>query len=226
MSKRLDFELFELTSMLANMIAITQSMFADAMLALREQDADLANDVIKRDKTVDRLDLEIDEHCLRILALFDPKAMQLRHVIASLRLIMDIERVADHCKVIAKQVRKHYCTPVVQSLPDLEEMIKLTSNALALAAEAFAEIDVAKAARVAQIDEEVDEVQSRVNRELVLFITANPDKAKLGVAMTNIVRRIARISDHSKNIAEAVHYVLDGTNIRHTESKNEHNTAD
>jgi phosphate transport system protein len=222
----MDFEFFELSSTLANMISITQSMFADAIIALQTQDVDLASDVVARDKEVDRLDLEIDEHCLRILALYDPKASQLRYVVAALRLIMDIERVADHCKVIAKQVKKHHCAPLVQSLPDLAEMAKMTANALTIAAEAFTEESIERAARVMDIDKEIDTIQSKVTKELLLFITANPDKGKLGIAMTNVVRRIARISDHSKNIAEAVHYVLDGTNIRHMDIKNEHNPAD
>jgi len=215
-NKRIETEFFELRTMIANMTNLTQSMFNDVIKAIIDQDADLAADVFCKDAAVDALDLQIDDRCLRILALYDPKAAELRYVVSVLRLIVDIERIGDHCKVMAKQVKKRYLAPIANKNSNFISMAEMAGDCLKLSVEAFFELDKEKAERVMDMATDVDSYQRKVMKELVEFITEDPANVKLGMSMNNIVRRIARVADHAQNIAEIAYYVIYGINIRHT----------
>ena len=104
--KKVAQEYIQLKTMLASMCQLSTSMLQDATKALMTRDSELANSVIARDDEVDALDTSIDEHCLKMLALYEPKAVDLRFVVTALRIIVDLERVGDHCTSIAKEVKK------------------------------------------------------------------------------------------------------------------------
>ncbi len=212
---RADNDYLQLRTMIANMCHTVSSMFDDASKALLEQDTDLAANVVERDKEVDKLDLQIDNYCLKLLALYGPKAAELRYIVAALRLIVDIERIGDHCKVIAKQVRKHHYAPAIQYAEDFTSLITLTKQMLQDSVSAFFEQNVDKAVSVMLLDNDIDKIQSKISKEIVVAITEDISKVRLAVSLTNIVRRLERIADHAKNIAEVVPYVVNGTIIRH-----------
>ena len=213
-----DNDYMQLRTMLANMCHIVSSMLEDVSKALMEQDADLAAKVIERDKEVDALDLQIDDYCLKLLALYGPKAAELRYVIASLRLIVDIERIGDHCKYIARQVRKYHYAAAIQYAEDFTLLVSLTKRMLHDAAEALFEQDVDKALAVMILDNDIDNTKSKILKNIILTIPEDVSKVGIVTSFMNIVRRYERLADHAKKIAESVSYVENGTIVRHQET--------
>ena len=211
----LERELGEISIKAAAMSVAAGEMYQDAIKALLNHDTELAADVIKRDSLVDMYELEIDEMCLKFLALYVPKAMELRYVVAVLRFIVEIERVADHSKAVCRQVRDYHCAALLPSLPDFEHILTLTLRMLREATDTFFERNDQKYEAIIETDKNVGQLQKSLNASLAELI--NVDSGNIGgaIILLNIVRRVERIGDHAKNIAELVPYVATGKVIRH-----------
>lgn len=190
-------------------------MYQEALRALASHDDQLATHVVERDKLVDMCELEIDEMCLKFLALYAPKAMELRYVVAVLRLIIELERVADHSKVIARQVFNYHCASLLPSLPDFECISSLTLKMLRQATDTFFETSIHQYDAIIETDKEVGRLQDQLNHSLVTLIKEDLGNIEGALALINVVRRVERIGDHAKNIAELAPYVASGQVIRH-----------
>ena len=214
---RADNDFLQLRTMIANMCHMVLSMLEDTVKAIMEQDEDLAASVTARDKEVDALDLQIDNYCLKFLALYGPKAADLRTVVASLRRIVDIERIGDHCKFISRQVRKHHYAPAIQYTEGFNSLLTFTKQILQDAITAVFEENVEKAMVVISMDATIDKIYSSISKQLITGLAEDVSKARLIFSFINIIRRFERIADHATNIAETVPYIVSGALIRHNE---------
>ena len=221
--KRAEIDYNELKSNLAKMSEVTISMINDSIKALQTKDNQLAQNVIDRDIIVDELDIKIDESCMKIIALFEPKAADLRYIITCLRIIVDLERVGDHAKRIAKLSIKLSPFETIKEYVDLPRMAEKASIMVQGALEAYFEKNEKKALEIAVLDEEIDAFQKQINRELITYVIEDVSNIKNIIRLINITRRIERIADHAKNIAELVSFMLTGKISRHTEVLRDNN---
>ncbi len=221
--KRAEIDYNELKSNLAKMSEVTISMINDSIKALQNKDNQLAQNVIDRDIIVDELDIKIDESCMKIIALFEPKAADLRYIITCLRIIVDLERVGDHAKRIAKLSIKLSPFETIKEYVDLPRMAEKASKMVQGALEAYFEKNEKKALEIAILDDEIDALQKQINRELITYVIEDVSNIKNIIRLINITRRIERIADHAKNIAELVSFMLTGKILRHTEVQRDNN---
>ena len=199
----------------ASMSVTAAGMYQEAFQALTSHDINLARDVVDRDRLVDMYELEIDEMCLKFLALYAPKAVELRYVVAVLRFIIELERVADHSKVIARQVFDAHCASLLAHLPDFEAIYNLTMQMLRESTDTFFEKNDRRFDAIIETDKEVGRLQQQLNHSLVGLIKDDSSNIDGAIALINVVRRLERIGDHAKNIAELVPYISSGKVIRH-----------
>jgi len=209
-------EYVQLKGMLAEMATMSSSMVSDSIRALVERDSELAEKVIEKDSHLDQLDVDIDEHCIRMLALFEPKAVDLRYIITATRIIIDLERVGDHCVSISRDVLK------LNNLPQLKPYIDLpimAENAIAMindSLQAFFDADTKLAYDVIKRDDGIDKLNDQVVRELLTYTMEDVKTLPVVLALMNISRRLERVADHATNIAEMVYYMVEGKIIRHS----------
>jgi len=199
----------------AAMCELVTSMCREGIQALRNNDQKLADEVVSRDAQVDEMEVELEEMCLRFLALHAPKAFELRYAVAVTRMINDLERIADHSKSIGRQVHEHYCPPILAKLPEFARLTDLVSGMLAEAVEAFFKSDALKFADLVEKDRAVGEFQRGINQKLVDMIAQEINNVSAAVALINVVRRLERIADHAKSITVLIPYMVDGTVMRH-----------
>jgi phosphate transport system protein len=197
------------------MCELVTGMCEEGIRALAANDQKLADEVVSRDARVDEMEVELEEMCLRFLALHAPKAFELRYAVAVSRMINDLERIADHSKAIARQVHEHYCTPILASLPDFSRLTDLVSGMLKEAVEAFFKSDALKYADLVEKDRAVGEYQRSLNQMLVDLVAREVSHINGAVALINVIRRLERIADHAKNITVMIPYMADGTIMRH-----------
>ncbi|MDR2422892.1 MAG: phosphate signaling complex protein PhoU [Deltaproteobacteria bacterium] len=196
------------------MSVLVANMYMDALRSLALHDEALADSVIERDHEADRLELELDEMCLRFLARFSPKASELRFTVAILRLIVELERIGDHSKVLARQVAKFHLAPMLRDLPEFQEISILPYQMLNEAIDAFLAGDAEKFPIIIRTDETVGALQKSLNESLVALIKKDASRTGPAIALVNIIRRLERIADHAKNIAEMVPYVTVGEVVK------------
>ncbi len=187
-----------------------------AIQALQERNPKLAREVILGDSDVDEAENLLDEECLKLLALHQPAARDLRRVTSAMMLVTDLERIGDLAEEIAERVIHLAAMPDSISVPTaLSTMAEKAMAMLHTSMEAFASLDVQKARAVCRADDEVDRLNEEAIRELVTAMKARPDAVETGVSLFSVVRHLERVADHATNIAEDVVYLADGTLIRH-----------
>jgi len=209
-------EYVQLKGMLAEMATLASSMVSESLRALVERDSDLARKVIEKDEHLDQLDVDIDEHCIKMLALFEPKAVDLRYIITATRIIIDIERIGDHCVSMCRDILKINDQPQLKPYIDLP---KMAENAVAMlndSLQAFFDGDTKLAFDVIKRDNGIDQLNDQVIRELLTYSMEDIKTLHVVLSLMNLSRRIERVADHATNIAEMVYYMVEGKIIRHT----------
>ncbi len=216
-SSRAD-SLVELRRRMLEMGAATEELVRDSLRALTEQDGSLAATIMPRDDVVDRMDIEIEAMCLRLLALPRPSPGDLRVISAALKVITDIERIGDHAVDIAKisqrMGREMYYKPLVD-IPRLGEM---TRQMLHDALEAFVYRDLARVERVIAGDDNVDALYARMRKELQLIMQEDPSSVLQASYLLFVAHYLERICDHCTNIAERVAFMETGE-VKHASTK-------
>ncbi|MBZ4672081.1 phosphate signaling complex protein PhoU [Deferribacterales bacterium Es71-Z0220] len=213
--KKLEHEILEIKAQLAEMSSKVTQMLEKSMQSLVESDTPLAENVIKMDDEVDAIDSLIDEKCLTILALYEPKAIDLRYITTVLRIIVDLERIGDHCVDIAKEVRNINQYPPIKPYIDLPRMAKITMEMIQASLSAFFNRDVTLALTTIKQDDIIDNLHKQILRELLTYIAEDIRKTSVAISLMFIVRSIERIADHSTNICEMVYFMNTGKNIKH-----------
>ncbi|BAI79898.1 phosphate transport system regulator [Deferribacter desulfuricans SSM1] len=213
--KALEERLINIKTGIAKMSQIVVDMVHYNVKALVERDSNLAQKVIDLDEDVDQLDIEIDEQCLEILALYNPKAIDLRSIVTALRLIVDLERIGDHNVDIAKEIIKLNQIPPVKPYIDLPKMAEASAEMVKDAINAYFEKDTEKSLEIIKRDDFIDDLHQQIIRELLTYIAEDIRKTKGAISLMFITRSIERIADHATNLAELVYFMATGKIIRH-----------
>jgi phosphate transport system protein len=209
--KAFDADLEELSRMVAEMGGLAEKEIADSVTALSRRDLDLAQKVIALDPTVDTLQRSIEEKVILTIARRQPMAVDLRDIVGSLRVSNDLERIGDLAKNIAKRVLVlEGDIAFTQVIRGVEQMTKLVLGQLKQVLDAYAGRDVAKALEVWRRDEEIDAVNNSLFRELLTYMMEDPRNISFCTHLLFCTKNIERMGDHATNIAETVHYMVEG----------------
>ncbi|GFO59313.1 phosphate transport system regulatory protein PhoU [Geomonas silvestris] len=215
-SRQFDAELNEIREKLLEMGGKVELMIANALLALVERNTELAIQTIAFDHEINRLEMEIDEKCLEVLARRQPAARDLRFITLALKIVTDLERIGDQCANIAKRVKELNLEPALKPYIDLPRMAQAASTMVKEALDAFVRGDENLAIKVCQDDQVVDDLNEQIQRELLTFMMSDPSAITRAMRINYISKCLERIADHATNVAEMVIFMVKGKDIRHT----------
>lgn len=216
MERHLDVELTDLKKKLLLMGGSVESQLQDVLQALTERDSGLAIRVVENDLLVNALDVEIDEACLRLLALHHPTAGDLRLITTAMKISMELERMSDLAENIAERAIELNDEPQLKPYIDIPRMAEWTSLMVKECLDAFVNRDAELARKVCRDDRLVDDLTEQLFRELVSFMLEDSRTITRAARLTFIGKYYERIADHATNIAELVVYLVEGKIIRHT----------
>src|SRR5262245_13651103 len=215
MSKHLERDLDRLQSDLLALAASVEEAIHKAIQALQKREVGPAQQVIAGDPQIDQEENQIEEECLKILALHQPVAIDLRRIAAAMKINTDLERMADLAEDIAGRALHLARLPPVPIPSRLQRMTDLTTTMVRQSLDAFVNLDSRQARRVCRLDEEVDRFNNEIIRELVAMMQESPSQVEPCLSLFSAARHLERIADHATNIAEDVVYLVEGTIIRH-----------
>ena len=208
-------ELQALKNRLLNMGALVEERVHDATHALIERRLDTAERIIGSDQDVNDLQIEIDERCLRLLALQQPMASDLRLITAAMKINADLERIGDQAVNIAEQAVRILAHPPLKPIIDLPRMAEISERMTRESLDAFVRKDAKLARAILARDDEVDALKDQVFRVLLTYMMADPGTIERALGLILISRHLERIADHATNIAEDVIFVVEAKDVRH-----------
>jgi phosphate transport system protein len=201
-----------------SMCAMVEEMIHSAIDELGEPSPRLAMQLAQRDDDIDRWDVQIEEECLKILALHQPVAIDLRRITAVLKISAELERVADLGVNIAERVSALADWPQMVIPDKLKEMAGLSVDMLHRAIDAYVSLDAPMARQVCGEDDAVDRMNREIIDELAAVMKTSPDLVEPALHLFSASRHVERVADHATNIAEDVVYLVEGAIIRHRKS--------
>jgi phosphate transport system protein len=196
-------------------VAIVESCLQKAVKSIEDRDAALAQEVIDGDIEIDRAEVEIEEDCLKILALHQPVAIDLRLVIAALKINNDIERIGDLGVNIAERAIFLAGHEPIEIPFDWGEMREKAMSMLARSLDALMKMDAEKAHAVRNSDDEIDELNRQMYTKVSRAVRKDPDHVERLLSYLSACRHLERIADYATNIAEDVIYMIEGEIVRH-----------
>ncbi len=215
MSKYMQKELERLESMLLALSALVQENIHKAIRAFQTRDVELARQVSSADREVDRMEVDIEEECLKMLALYQPVAIDLRYIIAALKINNDLERVGDLANNIAKRAVVMAESTEVRIPFDFSGFARQTLDMLSKTIDAFIKLDLVRAREIMKLDEVIDRKHSEAEETIGRVIREDPAHDIPYLQILWVSRCLERIGDHATNIAEDIIYLLEGEIIRH-----------
>jgi phosphate transport system protein len=213
--KQYDEELRQLKEKILEAGGIVEEMITRSMRSLTERDSKTAEEVIRKDFEVNALELEIDDLCVRLLALRQPAASDLRFITIGLRASKDLERMGDLAVNIAEQAIALNREPQLKPYSDLPKMAMKAQGMVQQALDAFVKQDVDLAQRVCEMDDDVDSLEHSIFQELIGMMGKDSKAVERGTRLILVSQQIERIADHATNIAEEVIFMVQGRDIRH-----------
>jgi phosphate transport system protein len=195
--------------------SLVEDMVERAVTALVDRDSSQAEETIADDQKVDVLEVEIDETCMRLLALHQPAAGDLRFITTAMKISGDLERSADQAVNICERAIELNEEPQLKPYIDIPIMSQLAQKMLRDSLDAFVRKDGQLARAVIEADNRVDALKSQIFRELLTFMMEDPRTIRRGINIVLVSRHLERIADHATNIAEMVVFLAEGKNIRH-----------
>ncbi len=208
-------ELALLNRKLLEMASLVESMIAKSIKALREGNMILAQEVISTDEQVNAMEIEIDNLCVKILALYQPEAKDLRTVTMIMKVNNDLERIGDHASSISRMALFLADYPPIKPLVDIPKMADKAMEMLRESLDAFIRRDAKLAVVVCQKDDEVDNYEPQIVRELITFIMSDPSMLNMALRYIYVARHIERVADLATNIAEDAYYIATGEVLKH-----------
>lgn len=208
-------ELELLKGRLLEMGGLAEERVRVAMRAVVERDTGLVEDVIGGDAAINALHIEIDDRCFKLLALHQPMAVDLRSIVAAVKINTDLERVGDLAVNIAEAVRRYLRHPPVKELIDIPRMAEIAQGMLRDALDAYVRRDTALAQAVLEADDALDSLKTQVFRELLTYMLSDPHTIEPSLDLILISRHLERIGDHATNIAEDVIFMVSAKDVRH-----------
>jgi phosphate transport system protein len=210
-----DEELQHLKEKLLKMGSLVEEALKNSIHALVERDNALAIGVIDNDRVVNTLDVEIDEESIRLIALRQPKAGDLRFITTAMKITTDLERMGDLAVNIAERALELNEEPVLKPYIDIPRMREIAQGMTRDALNAFVRKDTRLATDVIMRDDEVDFLKHSVLQELAFFMAQDPTTVYRAMKISFVAQYLERIADHATNIAEMVIYLVEGKIIRH-----------
>lgn len=219
--RQFDLDQEQIRAKLLMMAGIAENQFYDALGSFRTGNAVKAERVIQNDERIDQLESEIDSDCSHLIVRWQPAAYDLRTVVATLKVITDVERIGDEAAKIARvaltiQERSH---PTLNHAEMTRVIATYAQNLLRVSIDAFARLDKTQATAALTKDSAIDHELKIILRNLIVYMMEDTRTISAAIDTLWVAKAIERIGDHAKNIAEYVIYVVDGTDIRHAEPK-------
>lgn len=215
MAKHLQRELEKIKKAILTLGAMVEDRVRQAVRAVEDRDAEIAQDIIQADHEIDEMEVELEEECLKVLALHQPVAVDLRFLIAVIKINNELESIGDQAVNIAQRV-KIIAKETRSTVPfDYSLMAEKAQNMLKKSLDALVNLDLDLAFKVLLIDDEVDQLRNEAYDSIKQAMTAEPDRAGFMINLLLISRHFERLADHTTNIAEEVIYLIEGEIVRH-----------
>ncbi|MCX8116451.1 MAG: phosphate signaling complex protein PhoU [Desulfobacterota bacterium] len=208
-------ELQELKQQLLKMATLVEVTIHDAVQSLVKRDSDLAHQIFEREKQINEMELVIDDMCLKLLALRQPMAVDLRFITSAMKITTDLERMGDQAVNIAERALSLNQEPQLKPYIDLPRMAEIAQSMVKDVLDAFVNRDVKLARSVCERDDLVDGLNDQVVRELLTYMMSDPKTITRAVHLMIVARCLERIADHATNIAEDVIFMVDAKVIKH-----------
>ena len=215
MTKHLDRELDKIKKRILSLGALVEEHVHLAAEAIETRDAAIAQKIIETDYEIDDLEVDIEEDCLKILALHQPVAVDLRLLVATIKINNDLERIGDQAVNIAERVTIMSKRPPMEFPFDYSAMAERTQRMLKLSLDALVNLDLDTAFKVITLDDEVDAMKNKAYDSIKAAIEKYPDRVGYLINLLLISRHLERLADHCTNIAEEVIYLIEGEIVRH-----------
>ncbi|HOK65654.1 MAG TPA: phosphate signaling complex protein PhoU [Anaerohalosphaeraceae bacterium] len=215
MSVHLKREIDHLKQMLLEQCSRVEEHLWKSVRAVETWDGTLARQVIDRDTEIDRKEVDIEEECLKMLALYQPVAIDLRYIITALKINNDLERIGDLAVNIAERAEYLSAHEQIEIPSDLERMAVNSQAMVRQSIDALVNLDCSTAHRVCQSDDEVDALHKSMYEHIQERIRRRPEQMESLMHLLSVSRHLERIADHATNIAEDVIYLVEGHIIRH-----------
>lgn len=215
MERQFDQELNALKENLLKMASLAEEAIAKSIKALVERDSTLAQEVIDRDREIDLLEIEINNQCLKLLALKQPMAVDLRFITSAMKIISHLERIADQAVNISQRTLELIKQPLLKPLIDIPRMAKLAQEMVRTSIDSLVNKNSLLAEKIGQRDNLVDDLNDQIFRELLTYMIEDPRTIKRAIELILVSRHLERIADLATNISEEVVFILNGKNIKH-----------
>ncbi|HQT66399.1 MAG: phosphate transport system regulatory protein PhoU [Rhodospirillales bacterium 20-60-12] len=218
-------DLAKLRDMIAVMGGLVETQFADAARALLSGDGDLATIVVEQDVKVDAEERAIEQFAIRLLALRQPVANDLRQIVSSIKITTDLERVGDYAANMAKRSLVLNQSKHSYPLAGIAQMARLVQENLKSTIDAVGEADITKAVAVWRADQMVDELYNTIFRELITYMMEDARNISACTHLLFVAKNLERIGDHATNIAELVYYAATGENLPELRPKGDYSAS-
>jgi len=208
-------EMIDLKKKISEMASIVEDMIGKSIKSLIDRNMILAQDVINSDDEVNNMEVEIDNLCIKILALYHPEAEDLRVVTMIMKINNDLERIGDHAVNIAKMSIPLSEQPPIKPLIDIPRMADKAIEMLKESLDSFMKLDSEMAIQVCIKDDEVDALEPQIVRELMTYVMSDPQLIDRALRLIFIARHLERVADLATNIAEDAFYIATGEVLKH-----------
>jgi phosphate transport system protein len=213
--KRYEEDLKKLREDILYMGGLVEDQIRMAVSSLVQRDSPLAETTIERDHEVNRLDVGIDDLCIRLLALRQPAARDLRFITTALKITTDLERIGDMAVNICERALELNLEPQLKPYIDIPRMAQIAERMIRESLDAFVREDTDLALKVCKDDQEVDDLNSQIFRETISYMIGDPQTINRAMKVTFVSKYLERIADHATNIGEMVVFMVKGKSIRH-----------
>ncbi len=208
-------ELSELNKKILEMASNVEDAIAKSIKALKERNMILAQEVVNSDEDINNMEIEIDNLCIKILALYQPGAQDMRTVTMIMKINNDLERIGDHAVSISRKAIYLSEVPPIKPLIDIPKMADKAIEMLSNSLDAFINKNAELAVQVCKMDDEVDSIEPQVVRELITYIMADPTLIDRALRLVYVTRHLERVADLATNIAEYAYYIATGEVLKH-----------
>jgi len=215
MTRHIERQIDQLKEKILRVGTLVEEAFSKSITALINRDMALARRVMASDEEIDRMEVEVEEECLKILALYQPVAADLRFVVAVLKINNDLERMGDLARNIAKRVPQLADGPAVELPPEIRTMAMLAQEMVKQCLDAVVNADPSLARQVREEDDAVDHARQQIRRRILQGIKTHPEQMENLLRVNSVSKHIERIADMATNVAEDVIYMVEGDIVRH-----------
>jgi phosphate transport system protein len=208
-------ELQEIKDGLLYLGALTEKALENGSVALLERNAELAERIVREDEKLDQLDVALEEKCIRLLALRQPAARDLRFITTAIKITGHLERIGDMAANIAEKVLILNDFPQIKPYVDLPRMVEIARGMIRKSLDALVREDIELSRQVREEDTVIDQINDQIFRELLTFMMEDPRKIQVCLYIMQISKSLERIADHAESIADMVVYMVTGKSVRH-----------